>query len=58
MFYKCIGFNINVMWQSTCLVINPITQYFNFTVLFKLTPVNGQPPLVIGSFSRGKAELP
>ena len=24
MYYKCTGYNINVMRQSACLVINPI----------------------------------
>ena len=31
--HKCIGYNLNVMRQSTCLVINPIT-VDNFAALF------------------------
>ena len=36
--YKCIGYNINIMRQSACLVFNPITVY-NFASLFNCTPV-------------------
>ena len=36
--YKRIGYNINVMRQSTCLVINPITDD-NFASLFNCMPV-------------------
>ena len=35
--YKCIGYNINVMRQSACLVINPIT-VDSFASLFNCTP--------------------
>ena len=38
MHYKRIGQNINVMRQSACLVINPITVY-SFVSLFNCTPV-------------------
>ena len=37
--YKPIGFNLNVMWQSACLVINPIT-LDNFAALFNCTLVD------------------
>ena len=36
--YKKIGYNINVMQQTACLVVNPIT-VGNFTFLFNCTPV-------------------
>ena len=36
--YKRIGYNLNVMRHSTCLVINLITVH-GFAVLFKYTPV-------------------
>ena len=36
--YKKIGYNINVLQQSACLVINPIT-VVNFAFLFYSTPV-------------------
>ena len=36
--YKKIGFNINVLQQTTCLVVNPIT-VGNFAFLFNCTPV-------------------
>ena len=36
--YKRIGYNINIMWQSACLVFNPITVN-NFASLFNCTPV-------------------
>ena len=36
--YKCIGYNINVMRQSECLVVNPITVN-NFASLFNSMPV-------------------
>ena len=36
--YKRIGYNINIMQQSTCLVFNPITVN-NFASLFNCTPV-------------------
>ena len=35
--YKRIGYNSNVMQQSACLVINPIT-VDNFAALFNCTP--------------------
>ena len=37
--YKRIGYNLNVMRQSTCLVINPIT-VDGFAALFNYTPVD------------------
>ena len=37
--YKHIGFNLNVMRQSACLVINPIT-VDGFAALFNYTPVD------------------
>ena len=37
--YKRIGYNLNVMRQSACLVINPITVDC-YAALFKCTPVD------------------
>ena len=37
--YKRIGYNINIMRQSACLVFNPIT-VTNFASLFNCTPVD------------------
>ena len=39
MCYKRIGYNPNVMRQSACLVINPIT-VDDFAALFNCTPVD------------------
>ena len=36
--YKRIGYDINIMRQSACLVFNPITVN-NFAYLFNCTPV-------------------
>ena len=36
--YKRIGYNINIMRQSACLVFNPVTVN-NFAPLFNCTPV-------------------
>ena len=36
--YKLIGYNINIMRQSACLAVNPITVN-NFASLFNCTPV-------------------
>ena len=36
--YKRIGYNINIIRQSACLVLNPITVN-NFASLFNCTPV-------------------
>ena len=36
--YKKIGYNINVLQQTACMVINPIT-FGNFAFLFNCTPV-------------------
>ena len=36
--YKKIGYNINVLQQTACLVVNPITAG-NFAFLFNCTPV-------------------
>ena len=36
--YKNIGYNINVLQQTACLVVNPIT-VGNFACLFNCTPV-------------------
>ena len=38
MCYKRIGYNINIMRQSACLVFNPVSVN-NFTSLFNCTPV-------------------
>ena len=37
--YKRIGYNLNVMRQSACLVINPIT-FDGYAALFNCTPVD------------------
>ena len=37
--HKHIGYDLNVMRQSACLVINPITVN-NFAALFNCTPVD------------------
>ena len=37
--YKRIGHNINIMRQSACLVLNPITVN-NFASLFNFTPLD------------------
>ena len=37
--YKRIGYNLNVMRQSACLLINPIT-VDSYTALFNCTPVD------------------
>ena len=37
--YKRIGLNLNVMRQSACLVINPIT-VDDYATLFNCTPVD------------------
>ena len=39
MYYKRIGYNLNVMRQSACLDINPITIDV-FAALFNCTPVD------------------
>ena len=39
MHYKRIGYNLNVMRQSVCLVINPIT-VDGYAALFNCTPVD------------------
>ena len=36
--YKKIGYNINVLQQTSCLVVNPIT-VGNFAFLFNCTPL-------------------
>ena len=40
--YKCIGYNVNVMRQYACLVINPIT-VIKYSLLFSCTPVRRAP---------------
>ena len=37
-YYKKIGYTINVLQQTACLVVNPIT-VGNFALLFNFTPV-------------------
>ena len=37
--HKRIGYDLNVMLQSACLVVNPITVE-NFFALFNCTPVD------------------
>ena len=45
--YKRIGYNINVMRQSACLVIDPFTAD-NFASLFNCTPVGRASDSVMG----------
>ena len=40
--YKKIGYNINTLQQTACLVVNPIT-VGNFAFLFNCTPVGRTP---------------
>ena len=40
--YKKIGYNINVLQQTACLVVNPITAG-NFAFFFDCTPVGRTP---------------
>ena len=40
--YKKIGYNINVLQQTACLVVNPIT-VGNLAFLFNCTPVGRTP---------------
>ena len=44
--YKKIGYNINVLQQTACLVVNPIT-VGNFAFLFNCTPVAVSPNHVV-----------
>ena len=37
--YRRIGYNLNVMQQSTCLVFNPIMVDTDYAVFFNCTPV-------------------
>ena len=37
--HKCIGYDLNFMLQSACLVISPIT-VDNFAAVFNCTPVD------------------
>ena len=39
MHYKLIGYNLNAMRQSACVVINPIA-FDSFAALFNCTPVD------------------
>ena len=45
--HKRIGYDLNVMRQSACLVINPIT-VDNFAALFNYTPVDRASRLYVG----------
>ena len=45
--YKRIGFNINVMRQSACLVVNPIT-VDSFASLFNCTPAGRASDSIMG----------
>ena len=40
--YKSIGYNLNVMRQSACLVINPM-MVDGYVALFNCTPVDRAP---------------
>ena len=46
--YKKIGYNINVLQQTACLVVNPIT-VGNFAFLFNCTPGGSDFRLYYGS---------
>ena len=50
--YKRIGYNINVMRQSACLVINPI-RVNSFASLFNCMPVDRASDLMMGSIWLG-----
>ena len=47
--YKKIGYNINVLQQTACLVVNPIT-VGNFAFLFNCTPLVVN-PITVGNFA-------
>ena len=53
--HKRIGYELNVIRQSVCLVINPIT-FDNFDALFNCTPVDRSRPKAI-HFSWLRTEL-
>ena len=53
--YKRIGYNLNVMRQSACLVINPIT-VDGYAALFNCTPTNEASRFDIKSHSFDKNE--
>ena len=44
--YKSIGYNMNIMRQTACLVVNPITVN-NFADLFNCTPVDRASDLML-----------
>ena len=44
--HKRIGYDLNVMRQSACLVINPIT-VDNFAALFHCTPMDRAPDFMM-----------
>ena len=44
--YKRIGYNVNVMRQTACLVVNPVT-VDNFADLFNCTPADRASDLVM-----------
>ena len=46
--HKRIGYDLNVMRQSACLVINPITVE-NFAALFNCTPVDRASDSILAS---------
>ena len=48
MHYKRIGYNLNVMQQSACLVINPIT-VDGYAALFNCTPVDRASDSMVGA---------
>ena len=57
--YKRIDYNLNVMQQSACLVINPIT-VDGYAALFNCTPVDRASDFIV-SFSfrdQGKSFIP
>ena len=49
--YKRIGYNVDVMRQSACLVVNPITVK-NFAALFNCMPVGRSlEPMIAPTYS-------
>ena len=46
--YKRIGYNLNVMRQSACSVINPIT-FDGYAALFNCTPVDRASDYMMGA---------
>ena len=54
--YKRIGYNINIMRQSACLVFNPVTVY-NFASLFNCPPVGRASGSIVAPTPQGSVAL-